>query len=104
MPVGGPAAEQLVLPARGRDAAELGADAADRRVVFRASVLRQPADGGGVGSESQTCGAADANHGAGNNLPAAQHFAASRGTQDLPVFTAEFGDRASRPGVVDRYH
>ena len=71
---------------------------------LRDALLRQPQDGVRAGRQSQTRAAADAGDGLGGDLSEAADDAAGRRTQDLPVFTAECGDHAARPGVVQRHH
>ena len=58
----------------------------------------------GVGHRSQAGAAADAADGPGGDLPQAAAVAEHDGAPDLPVFAAERGDRAARPGVVQRHH
>ena len=54
--------------------------------------------------ESQACAAAHARHGLGGDLSPAADQHALFGTSDLPVFIAECGDRAARPGMERGYH
>ena len=101
---GRPAAQQSVLRADRRDGRESGADEADRQAVSANAVLRQPQDGAGTGHQSQACSATDAVDGLGGRGRQATHHATGRRTQDLPVFAAESGDHATRPGVGQRHH
>ena len=59
---------------------------------------------GSAGREPQARAAADAGDGHRGDLPQAAHDVARRRTQDLPVFTAECGGHAARPGVGQRHH
>ena len=51
--------------------------------------------------ESQARATADADHGPGGDLPQAADDAAAPGTQDLPVFAAECGDRAAESCTLE---
>jgi len=77
------------------------ANAQDRRAVAADAVLWQPEDGEAVWHRSRTCEAADADRG---YLPLAASVPSGAGAPDLPVFAAKRGDRAARPGVVERDH
>ena len=57
-----------------------------------------------VRRESQARATADAGHGPGGDLPQAADDGAVPGTQDLPVFAAECGDRAAESGLEHRHH
>src|SRR3990172_8044529 len=94
----------VLLPAAHRNARESGPDAGHRRGVSEAAVLRQPTHRAGTRRESQTGATPDAGDGPGSDLPQAADHAAWRRAQDLPLFTAEYGDYARRPGVEHRHH
>ncbi len=105
------AAEPLhVVSASGdREFGEFVVDAADRRAVFAIPVLRFAADGLGAVDAScfgqpQAGAAADACDGNGGDLSEAADDAARSKSQDLPVFAASRGDRASRSCLVQRHN
>ena len=86
--------------AGGRDGGEPGADAADRRAVLADAVLRQPEDGGRMlGVNRKRVQRLMRVMGLEAIYPKRADDAAGAGTQDLPVFAAECGDRAARSGV-----
>src|SRR5690606_828209 len=100
----GPSAVELLPRGATRERVEPGPDAPDRRAVYRAALLWQSPPGGRTGSEPQTCPALDAADGNRGDLsPEADDVARSR-SQDLPLFIAECGDRATRPGVEHGHH
>ena len=94
----------VVRQARRTRRQRVGAYASHRRAVFADAVLRKSADGGGLGRESQMHPKADAFDGHRGDLSQAKVVAAERGTSDLPLFTAEYGDYSSQPGVGQRHH
>jgi len=100
----GVAAIDGVLPGGRRERGEPRLDAADRRAVSGDAVLRQPADGGLIGSQSQARATVDAADGDRGDLPASADDLARGRAQDLPVSAAERGDRAARSGVEHGHH
>lgn len=100
----GVAAIDGVLPGGRRERGEPRLDAADRRAVSSDAVLRQPADVGLVGSQSQARATVDAADGDRGDLPASADDLARGRAQDLPVSAAERGDRAARSGVEHGHH
>ncbi len=63
----GTAAVDAVLPPRGRERRESGADATDRRAVLGDALLRQPKNGGRLRRQSQAGAAVDAAHEIGSD-------------------------------------
>jgi len=104
MRVAGLEPSELVLQRRGRVGRELGVDAADRRAIPEDALLRQTQDGRGVGHRRPAGGPTDAADGIGVDLPQAASVAERDGTSNLPLFAAEYEDRAAQPGVVERHH
>ena len=94
----------VVRPARCTQRRRVGAHAAARRTVFGNAVLRQSADGGGLGCESQMHPKADAFDGHRGNLSEAKVVAAERGASDLPLFAAEYRHYSAQPGMGQRHH
>src|ERR1700761_4917524 len=97
----------VLLPARGGDAAEPGADAADRRAVPGNTLVWVAPDGAsssarGLYGRAQAGAAADGEDGSGADLPAPAHHGSASGASGLPISAAGSGDRAAEPGLVCR--
>src|ERR1700761_2823916 len=87
----------VLLPARGGDAAEPGADAADRRAVPGNTLVWVAPDGAsssarGLYGRAQAGAAADGEHGPGADLSAAAHQGSASRAPGLPVSAAGPGD------------
>ena len=98
-----------VLPRCRRERGELAADAVDRRAVHATANFRQPAydrlfADARARRQSETGPTADAENGAGSDLPQTASEFRLQTAQGLPVFAPRCGHHSAEPSMVDRYH
>ena len=96
--------EQLVLRAARGVGREPGADAGDRPPVHQAAVLRHAKGSETLRDQPQAGPAAHATDGPRSGVSQAIDQPPGPWPQDLPVFTAEYGDYEARSGLGKRHH
>src|SRR5215467_8466698 len=104
MRTAGGSALDLLLPAAAGERGEPAPAPKTGRTLSPASVLRQPPDGGHVGSQPQTHPATDAHSGHRSPLPKAELEPTGAGSRDLSVPAAGRLDRAAQPSLEHRYY
>jgi len=108
-PAGTVSVELLLRSGRHGETGEHSVDAADRRVVPEASILRLATDDAvvettGMVGERETSGTTDAADGSASCRARSPYESASSGTSDLSVPAAGRADPGARRSLVRRYH
>src|ERR1700721_3130389 len=103
MPAAESRAFDALLPAGAGQHGRSGGDAPDGRAVSGFTFLWIASDGGGVAprglaGEPQAGQTADAGHGAGGDLPEAEHQPEASRSQGIPLSVTGSGHRSAEPG------